>query len=121
MHSAAANGNIDALELMLAKDQPVKHPRLPRYRGLPIYRVENGQCSSYLDTVLHTAVQAGCLESVRTLLQNQFDPDAFIPMECRPRTLLQRTGVKICWNCYCHTVPPSMPGQHTCEPHLVPQ
>jgi len=80
MHSAAANGNTEALELMLANDQLVKHLPLLRYRSLPIYRVENGQCSSYLETngtVLHTAVQAGRLESVKILLQNQFDPDAF--------------------------------------------
>lgn len=80
MHSAAANGNTKALDLMMTKKNLVKHLPLIRHRDLPIYRVENGQCSLYLETsgtVLHTAVQAGRLESVRTLLQHHFDPDAF--------------------------------------------
>jgi ankyrin repeat protein len=78
MHSAAGNGNIDALQLLLNVNRPMQDLLLMQHPDIRIYRVEYGQWFPYLTTsgtVLHTAVLAGRIEIVKLLLQHQSDPD----------------------------------------------
>lgn len=86
MHSAAANGNSGALELMLAQHQLMEDAISIQQANLPIHSVRQGQCYFYLTTsgtVLHTAVRTGQVDSVKLLLPHQPDPDV-LDLEDKP-------------------------------------
>jgi ankyrin repeat protein len=63
---------------MLAQHQSMKIALLAQQANLPIHCVRDGQCHLFMTTsgtVLHTAVSAGQLDSVKLLLPHQSDPD----------------------------------------------
>jgi ankyrin repeat protein len=79
MHSAVANGNLRALELMLVEKKRIRLVNSGRHRRIPVFRFANslGQ-SSWMwaeGTALHTAVQFGHYECCQVLLEHGFDPD----------------------------------------------
>ena len=79
MHSAAANGNLEALRLMIDAKQRLRLANSGRHIMPPICRIwGSGQTTLVREseTILHTAVQSGQRGSVQILLENGFEPDA---------------------------------------------
>jgi ankyrin repeat protein len=72
MHTAAANGIVDALKLILAVHQPAKHMLELQRAGMFASRVVEGsrrQAVQLYGTILHTAVQHNHHKCVRLLLE----------------------------------------------------
>lgn len=77
-HSAAANNNLDALELLLSLERPTQDLLLVSLPKIQTYSVEPEGYTRLAETngtVLHTAVTAGHVESVELLLRHYPSPD----------------------------------------------
>ncbi|TLD05667.1 hypothetical protein E2P81_ATG10630 [Venturia nashicola] len=78
IHSAAANGNVKALEFMLHEKRRVQCVKITRHRNTPVFGFDfAGNRWMWTDgTALHTAVRVGQSECAQVLLKHGYDPDA---------------------------------------------